>query len=129
MGSAIESICQTLVIGIAQESEHVMASAVDTYKTNGRYSPTRSASEADDMSATKPQEDTEVVKLKPKIGLVSGISIIVGSIIGSGIFISPKGVIQVSGCDLGTFRPFVSSPPGRFAPLAFRILDVSPPRN
>ena len=31
--------------------------------------------------------------------------------------------------DLWTFRPFVSSPPGRFAPWTFRHLDVSPPRN
>ena len=26
-----------------------------------------------------------------------------------------------------TFRPFVSSPPGRFAPKSFRPLDDSPP--
>jgi len=29
--------------------------------------------------------------------------------------------------DLWTFRPFVSSPPGQFAPKTFRPLDVSHP--
>uniref|UniRef100_A0A8W8JY48 B(0,+)-type amino acid transporter 1 n=1 Tax=Magallana gigas TaxID=29159 RepID=A0A8W8JY48_MAGGI len=37
------------------------------------------------------------IKLRRNLGLISGTSVIVGTIIGSGIFISPKGVLQETG--------------------------------
>ncbi len=51
------------------------------------------------LSATSYQSaiDDGKVNLKPKLTLINGITVIVGSIIGSGIFVSPKGVLEQTG--------------------------------
>lgn len=49
------------------------------------------------MSPTKSKEAEDEITLKPKMTLINGCTVIVGSIIGSGIFVSPTGVLMNTG--------------------------------
>ena len=44
------------------------------------------------LEQMKLEKDDDGITLKPKLNIINGITVIIGSIIGSGIFVSPKGI-------------------------------------
>jgi len=77
-----------------------MASSVSIASKS--YSPKHSQADDDATpvsvtSSEAPAITTEIVKLKQTLGLHNAVALIVGCIIGSGIFVSPKGVLQEIG--------------------------------
>ena len=65
----------------------------------GVYSPvsTNGISEKNGKGVEQMQEDAGNVEFKKSMGLVSGCNVIIGCIIGSGIFVSPGGVLYNTG--------------------------------
>ncbi|XP_035738620.1 Y+L amino acid transporter 2-like [Vespa mandarinia] len=51
----------------------------------------------DDTDAKEEYNNVEKIRLRKELGLLEGVAIILGIIFGSGIFVSPKGVIQEVG--------------------------------
>ena len=72
--------------GVVEKNGHVEKNG-DVEKQNGTNGVAH-AKMGDDQS------DSSEVRLKREVGLIGGIALIVGSMIGSGIFVSPKGILR-----------------------------------
>ncbi|NXP11360.1 XCT protein, partial [Thinocorus orbignyianus] len=70
--------------------------AAVTTLSNGSYLQGQANGGLPSLDSKQPAQEGKVV-LKKKVTLLRGISIIIGTIIGAGIFISPKGILKNTG--------------------------------
>lgn len=62
-----------------------------------RLKETNNAAEPAEIEPMNKPQGEERVAMERRLGLLDGVAMIVGTIVGSGIFISPKGVLQSAG--------------------------------
>lgn len=73
-------------------SDKMMAKPGFQYDVAAAGGESASGSDSDNKGSS-----SDVVKMKKELGLLDGVAIIVGVIVGAGIFVSPKGVLFYSG--------------------------------
>jgi len=72
--------------------------STSTYKEGNLIANAHNISQnGSDPNSKLQDKDSRKVELGKKVTLLRGISIIIGTIIGAGIFISPKGILKHSG--------------------------------
>lgn len=84
---------------------HIASAMPETEATSGYSQVPQKGQDVEMISPGKKDGDEapastggdDVICLKAKMSLLNGITVIVGSIIGSGIFVSPKGVLANTG--------------------------------
>lgn len=86
-------------VEIAMEDEALNRPDSESINSKRKGAAERMVAAADDNSSTdgSTKEEGGEVTLKAKMSLLNGCTVIVGSIIGSGIFVSPTGVLMYTG--------------------------------
>ena len=88
---------QTRIATGANKMTTATVAATTTSADSDKANVAFETEERQSLKSSGTNQDGEDGKLRKELGLLEGVAIIIGIIIGSGIFVSPKGVIQEAG--------------------------------